>query len=233
LAPTFLLFGYLISNPTTRSIGSPLAVNSSTLLALQSTYEADFAAFANSAVAFVIGIVVAIVVTRTARTVGSEWIARRLLRTGWESLAVAAERRGKRDRATFVGAMLSRLALLVQRLAAIPEIDRRDVDNLSQLRVGLNIIDLRRARHHLSSNTLQAIDGMLDRLAAAFRSRADASLPESLLTDIDSALAAAVDDPDTLAKEDALIGLVGIRRGLFPESSPYQSQVSMSGKSIA
>jgi uncharacterized membrane protein YccC len=233
LAPTFLLFGYLIANPTTRSIGSPLAVNSSTLLALQSTYAADFAAFANSAVAFVIGIVVAIVVTRTARAVGSEWIARRLLRTGWVSLAVAAERRGKRDRATFVGAMLSRLALLVQRLAAIPEIDRRDVDNLSQLRVGLNIIDLRRARHHLSSNTLQAIDGMLDRLATAFRSRADAPLPETLLTDIDSALAAAVDDPDTLAKEDALIGLVGIRRGLFPESSPYQSQASVPRKSIA
>ena len=233
LAPTFLLFGYLIARPSTRSIGTPLAVNSATLLALQSAYEADFAAFANSSTAFVVGIVVAIVVTRTARAVGSEWIARRVLRTGWLSLAVAAERRGQRDRATFVGAMLSRLALLVQRLAAIPEIDRRDIDNLSQLRVGLNIIDLRRARHHLAPNTLQAIDGMLDRLAAAFRAHSGGPMPESLLTEIDSALAAAVDDPDMIAKQDALIGLVGIRRGLFPESSPYLSHPSIAGARVA
>jgi uncharacterized membrane protein YccC len=233
LAPTFLVFGFLIARPSTTSIGMALAANSASLLALQSSYQADFAAFANSAIAFVVGIIAAIAVTRTARSVGSEWIARRLLRMGWVSLAVAAERRGKRDRATFVGAMLGRLDQLVQRLATIPEIDRRDVDNLSQLRVGLNIIDLRRARHHLSSNALQAIDSMLDRLAAAFRSHSGGPMPETLLADIDSALTAAVDDPGTDAKEDALIGLVGIRRGLFPESSPYLPDPSATGMQVA
>jgi uncharacterized membrane protein YccC len=233
LAPTFLVFSFLIARPSTTSIGMALAANSASLLALQSSYRADFAAFANSAIAFVVGIIAAIAVTRTARVVGSEWIARRLLRIGWVSLAVAAEHRGKRDRATFVGAMLGRLDQLVQRLATIPEIDRRDVDNLSQLRVGLNIIDLRRARHHLSSNALQAIDSMLDRLAAAFRSHSGGPMPETLLADIDSALAAAVDDPGADAKEDALLGLVGIRRGLFPESSPYLPDPSATGMQVA
>jgi uncharacterized membrane protein YccC len=233
LAPTFLIFGFLIARPSTTSTGMALGANSATLLALQSTYAADFAAFVNSAISFVVGIAAAVVVTRTARLVGSEWIARRLLRSGWVTLAVAAERRGKRDRATFVGVMLSRLDLLVQRLAAVPEIDRRDVDNFSQLRVGLNIIDLRRARHSLSSNTLQAIDSMLDRIAAVFRSHSGGPMPETLLADIDSALAAAVDDPGTDAKEDALIGLVGIRRGLFPESPPYLPNPSLSRKQVA
>ena len=71
------------------------------------------------------------------------------------------------------------------------------------------------------------------RLAAAFRAHSGGPMPESLLTEIDSALAAAVDDPDMIAKQDALIGLVGIRRGLFPESSPYLSHPSIAGARVA
>ncbi|WP_407177269.1 FUSC family protein [Bradyrhizobium sp. STM 3562] len=233
LAPAFILFGYLMARPATTSIGTALGVNAATLMALQSAYAADFVAFANSSIAFIIGIVAAIVVTRTARSVGAEWIAHRVLRAGWVSLAVAAEHRGRRDRASFLGAMLGRLDQLVQRLAAIPEIARRDVDNLSQLRVGLNIIDLRRARHHLSPTSLHAIDRMLDRLATAFRSHSEGPMPRSLLSDIDAALAATVDDPGAAAKEDALLGLVGIRRGLFPDSPAYGAHSSLSGQRVA
>jgi uncharacterized membrane protein YccC len=233
LAPTLILFGYLSVSPSTASIGTALSVNFATMLALQASYQAEFAAFVNSAVAFVIGISAAIAVTRTVRAIGSEWIVGRLLRKGWIALALAAEHRGKRDRADFVGAMLGRLDQLVQRLAAIPEIERRDVDNLSQLRVGLNIIDLRRARHHLSANTVQAIDNMLGKLAKTFRAYSGGEMPRTLLADIDAALAAAVDDPDAQAKEDALIGLVGIRRGLFPQSSPYLPQTPVNAMQLA
>ncbi|MGO4671111.1 FUSC family protein [Bosea sp. 2RAB26] len=224
LAPTLVLFGYLIARPSTTAIGTALAVNFATMLALQSTYQADFAAFVNSAIAFVLGISAAIAVMRTLRSIRTEWIVARLLRKGWVALALAAEHRGKRDRANFVGAMLARLDQLVQRLAAIPEIERRDVENLGQLRVGLNIIDLRRARHQLSENTVRAIDGLLDRLAATFRAYPGGAMPESLLADIDTTLTAVVDDPGAGAKEDALIGLVGIRRGLFPQAPPYMPQ---------
>lgn len=233
LAPAFILFGYLMARPTTTPIGTSLGVNSATLMALQSAYAADFASFANSAVAFLTGLVAAIVVTRTARSVGAEWVAQRLLRKGWVSLAAAAEHRGRRDRASFLGAMLGRLDQLAQRLAVIPEFDRRAVDNLSQLRVGINIIDLRRARYHLSADSLQAIDGMLDRLAAAFRSHSGGPMPQTLLSQIDSALTAAVDDPGAAGQEDALIGLVGIRRGLFPEAPPYLAHSSLRGEQVA
>src|SRR5262249_10645289 len=77
LAPAFILFAYLMARPTTTPIGLSLGVNSSTLLALQSTYDADFAAFVNSSIAFNLGLVAAIVVMRTARSVGAEWIAQR------------------------------------------------------------------------------------------------------------------------------------------------------------
>ena len=224
LAPTFLLYGFLISRPATAGTGMALAANTATLLALQSTYSADFAAYANSAVAFFVGVVVAELVTRIARGVGAEWIANRLVLSGWKTIAVAAERRGKRDRAEFAGLMLHRLGLLVQRIAFLSESDRRDADSLVQLRIGINIIDLRRARYGLAAATIAVIDDMLDQLAMACRGYAGGGMPIELLTSVDRALGRAVKDPNDSAREDALIGLVGIRRGLFPDAPAYRPQ---------
>ncbi|WP_420966989.1 FUSC family protein [Bradyrhizobium sp. B120] len=224
LAPTFLTYGFLIARPKTAPIGMALAANTATLLALQSTYSADFASFANTSVAFFLGVVIAEIVTRVARGVGAEWIAKRLMTSGWQTLAVAAERRGHGDRAQFAGLMLHRLGLLVQRIAFISESDRRDADSLVQLRIGLNIIDLRRARYGLAASTVRAIDDMLDDLAAAFRAHADEALPAELLSRVDAAVTAVVKDPNERARDDALLGLVGIRRGLFPDAPAYRSQ---------
>ncbi|OKO76469.1 FUSC family protein [Bradyrhizobium sp. NAS96.2] len=224
LAPTFLLYGFLIARPKTAPIGMALAANTATLLALQSTYNADFASFANTSVAFFLGVVIAEIVTRVARGVGAEWIAKRLMMSSWQTLAVAAERRGRGDRAQFAGLMLHRLGLLVQRIAFISESDRRDADSLVQLRIGLNIIDLRRARYGLAASTVRAIDDMLDDLAASFRAHADQAMPAELLSRIDATVTAVVKDPDERARDDALLGLVGIRRGLFPDAPAYRSQ---------
>lgn len=222
LAPTFLLYGLLIARPATAPTGMALAANTATLLALQSTYSADFAAYANSAVAFFVGVTAAVVVTMIARGVGAEWIAKRLVLSSWKTLAVAAEHRGRGDRAKFAGLMLNRLGLLVQRVAFLSESDRRDTDSLAQLRIGLNIIDLRRARYGLAASTLGVLDDMLDRLAAAFRGHAGGAMPAGLLAYIDASLGEAVKDPHDEAREDALIGLVGIRRGLFPDAPAYR-----------
>ncbi|WFU77979.1 FUSC family protein [Bradyrhizobium sp. CIAT3101] len=228
LAPTFLLYGFLIARPATAGTGMALAANTATLLALQSTYIADFASYANSAVAFFVGVLIAEIVTRIARGVGAEWIANRLVLSSWITIAVAAERRGKRDRAEFAGLMLHRLGLLVQRIAFLSESDRRDADSLVQLRIGINIIDLRRARYGLAVSTISVIDDMLDQLAIACRSYAGGGMPRELLASVDRALAQAVKDPNDSAREDALIGLVGIRRGLFPDAPAYRPRADAS-----
>ena len=222
LAPTFLLYGFLIARPATTGTGMALAANTATLLAIQSTYSADFASYANSAVAFFVGVVVAELVTRISRGVGAEWIAKRLVLSGWNTLAVAAERRGKRDRAEFTGLMLHRLGLLVQRIAFLSENDRRDADSLVQLRICLNIFDLRRARHGLAASTVRFIDDMLDELAAACRRYGRDGMPRELLKRVDLALSRTVHEPDDKAREDAMIGLDGIRRGLYPDSPAWR-----------
>ncbi|MGY3239926.1 MULTISPECIES: FUSC family protein [unclassified Bradyrhizobium] len=228
LAPTFLLYGFLIARPATAGTGMALAANTATLLALQSTYFADFVSYANSAVAFFVGVLIAELVTRIARGVGAEWIANRLVSSSWITIAVAAERRGKRDRAEFAGLMLHRLGLLVQRIAFLSESDRRDADSLVQLRIGINIIDLRRARYGLAASTIAVIDDMLDQLAIACRNYAGGGMPRELLVSVDRALAQAVKDPNDSPREDALIGLVGIRRGLFPDAPAYRPRADAS-----
>ena len=228
LAPTFLLYGFLIARPVTAGTGMALAANTATLLALQSTYFADFVSYANSAVAFFVGVLIAELVTRIARGVGAEWIANRLVSSSWITIAVAAERRGKRDRAEFAGLMLHRLGLLVQRIAFLSESDRRDADSLVQLRIGINIIDLRRARYGLAASTIAVIDDMLDQLAIACRNYAGGGMPRELLVSVDRALAQAVKDPNDSPREDALIGLVGIRRGLFPDAPAYRPRADAS-----
>jgi uncharacterized membrane protein YccC len=224
LAPPFVLFGILIARPTTAFVGLALAITTTTLLALQSSYSADFAAFTNTSVSFVIGLMTAAVVTRLVRSVGAEWSARRLMRTNRATLAVAAERRGRRDRTAFAGLMLNRVGLLAPRLAAIPESDLRDVDRLCELRVGLNIIDLRRVRHRLAPQTLRAVDDMLDQLAVACRRHSSGPMPPELLARIDVALTEAMTQSDDDVRGDALIGLVGIRRGLFPDALTYRPE---------
>ena len=234
LAPTYLLYGFLIARPATSFIGMALAANSSTLLALQSTYAADFQSFVNTSMAFLIGMAIAAVVTRLARTVGAEWIAQRLMRTSWTTLAVTAERRGMNDRAAFAGVMLDRLGMLTQRIAAIDETSRGDLANLSLLRVGLNIIDLRRARRLLAPSTLHAIDDMLTALAVAARNHpVGSALPRELLQRIDLALARTVEEPSGKPREDALIGITGIRRGLFPQAAAYGDEPAGEGRLVA
>jgi uncharacterized membrane protein YccC len=222
LAPSFLVFGVLLARPATAFVGLALAIITATLLALQSTYSADFAAFANTGISLVVGMATAAVMTRLTRSVGAEWSARRLIRTNWMTLASAAERHGRGDRAAFAGVMLHRLGLLAPRLAVIPENDLRDVDSLGELRVGLNIVDLRRARHGLAPRTLRAMDDLLDRLAVAFRGHGGGPMPPELLMHIDLALTKAMTEVGDDVREDALIGLVGIRRGLFPDALAYQ-----------
>jgi uncharacterized membrane protein YccC len=204
--------------------GMLLAANAASLTALQSTYSGDFASFANSCVAFFVGTEIAAISTLLVRTVGAEWSVRHLMRKGWLALADAAERRGNRDRAAFAGLMLNRIGLLAPRLETLKDDEWRHVDNLRELRVGLNIVDLRRARHGLSHRALQAMDSMLDRLAADYRRYDGNTMPTELLARIDHALAEAMTEPEAAVRADALIGLVGVRRGLFPRARAYQPE---------
>jgi len=89
------------------------------------------------------------------------------------------------------------------------------------VRVGVNVVELRRDRRQLSTEARVAVEGLLAGMARHFGGRATRPPPE-LLMSIDAALDAVATEPQQPAHRAALLGLVGVRRGLFPDSPPYR-----------
>ncbi|WP_367347372.1 FUSC family protein [Stenotrophomonas bentonitica] len=222
LAVIFLPLGLLLHRPKTALIGLPLTVNLVALLNVQNTYNANIQSFINSSVAMFIGIGFAVVMTRVFRSVGAEWTARRLVRQGWVTLAEAAEGRGQQDRQRFAARMLDLLGLLAPRLAATPEgSDIASVDMLTEARIGLNILQLRRARHGLPAASMQAIETILDDVAAHYRAQVAQRRPLPATPALQARLEASLQRVQTVeagkARDEALMGVLGLRYALFPE----------------
>jgi uncharacterized membrane protein YccC len=225
LAPVYLLGGVLMAMPAAAPAATAFMVIGPTLLALQSSYTGDFASFVNAGATAVIAMAMAAAVTAIIRSVGAEWSARRLLRQAWSVLEAAALRRGQRDRGVFAAHMLDRLSVVMPRLAsADAENDTTASRLVAELRVGLNIVDLRRARHALPDTARDAIDAMLDRLATFFHQQAAGEQPDPapLQGPIDAALSALAALPDGEGRRDGLLGLVGIRAALLRDAPPYR-----------
>ncbi|MFT4196899.1 MAG: FUSC family protein [Pseudoxanthomonas sp.] len=222
LAPVFLLCGLLTTRPRLFMAGMVLTTNLATLLALQNHYVADFASFANASVATVLGLLFAAVTTRLFRSVGAEWTARRLVRQGWQLLAEAAAGRGRQDRDRFGVRMLDLLGLLAPRMAALPAgSDLAGVDMLDEVRIGLNILDLRRARNALPAANREHVNALLERVAAHYRAQHQAGRPlpppQALREELEASLARLGGLPADRARDDGLLGLIGLRCGLFPQ----------------
>lgn len=222
LAPGLLLCGVFMTQSRTAPMAMGAAVNGSAMIALQGSYTGDFAAFTNSSIAVILGMWSAALVTRLVRSVGAGWSARRLRAVNRRSLAEAAERRGAQDGLELAALMLDRLGLIAPRLTALPPDDAEwTADLLAEVRVGINLVELRRDRRQLSGPARAAVEALLAALARYFRSAA--APPPALLDTIDANLDAVSADAREAPGRAALMGLVGIRRGLFPDAAPYRA----------
>ena len=224
LMPTFVLFGWMAARPATARVGSMLAILTSVQLALDSSYVANFPSYANASVALMLGVALTGVVCGIVRLLGAGWIASRLIRSNWTTLAAVAERTSHWDRVAIAGLMQHRLALLAARVAVVPAEARSDAANLRQLRAALGVIDVRRASVGLSRRTRAVIDAFLAHLARVCRSQSVSRLPDQLVGQLDSTIAFTLQELPGEARDQALIGLAGVRAGLFPDSAAYQPQ---------
>ncbi|PPU27896.1 MULTISPECIES: FUSC family protein [unclassified Xanthomonas] len=238
LAVVFLPLGALLHRPASMLIALPLVVNLTALLSLQNTYNANIQSFVNAAVAMVLGIGFAVVLTRLFRSVGAEWSARRLVRQGWRTLAAAAEGHGTQDRQHFAARMLDLLGLLAPRLALTPEgSDLASVDMLNEVRVGLNILQLRSARHGLPQPSIDAVDAILAEVAAHYRQQVAHKRPfpgpNSLRDRLDISLTRVDKVPAGTYRDEALLGLIGLRYSLFAETVQRREDIKHEPSALA
>ncbi len=229
LTPYFLLLGLLVTQPKYTSACTLLMVNLCSLLSIDNINRADFGNFVNSSLATFLGMLFALVMTRVFRSVGAEWTARRLVRQGWGLLAEAAEGHGQQDRDRFLVRMLDLLGLLAPRISALPaESEIAAVDMLDEARMGLNILNLRRARNGLPAVNREHVNDLLAAIAAHYRARQHSGHALPPPTELRSALDASLERlraiPHGTARDEALIGLVGLRYGLYPRGPQAQRE---------
>jgi uncharacterized membrane protein YccC len=222
LMPTFVLFGWMAARPATARAGSFLTIFLSVQLALNSSYAADFSSFANSSVALMLGVALTGVVSGIVRLFGSGWVADRLSRSNWKTLAEVAESTDAHDRVALAGLMQHRLALLAARIAAVPAEARSTAANLRQLRAALSLIDLEQASVGLSRRTRAATAAFLAHLASACRANPVGRLPDELVGQLDRTIASALQEAAGGHRDAAMVGLTAIRIVLFPEAAPYE-----------
>jgi uncharacterized membrane protein YccC len=147
LAPGVLLCGLAMTQPRTAVIGLGTGVVGFTLLAIQDQYTGDFAPFVNSAIAAIVGVWIAAIVTRLVRSVGGAWSARHLRRINRRSLAAAAAGEGAQDGLELAALMLDRVGLIAPRISALPPDDAEwTAELVTEVRVGINLVELRRPR---------------------------------------------------------------------------------------
>ena len=215
LAPALILCGLAMTQPRTAAMGMGAALNGATLLALQNGYSGEFAPFANGVLASVIGMWVAAVVTRLVRSVGASLSARRLVRINRRSVAAAAEGRGAGHGLELAALMLDRVGLIAPRLATLPAGEGAALGDLvADVRVGINLVEVRRVRRRLAGEARTSVDEALLQAARRLRGRDGPDLRAAL----DDALDAVARTAHTPERRAALIGLTGLRRGLFPEA---------------
>jgi hypothetical protein len=112
------------------------------------------------------------------------------------------------------------LAQLDDIAASAQNADAAVVSALADLRVGVNIVELRQHRASLPPSAQASVNAMLKGVAAHYRQPIGRPPDPQLLDVIDRAIAA-VTTTSVAALPDLLRALVGLRRALFPEGPPY------------
>ena len=126
--------------------------------------------------------------------------------------------------------MIDRMSLLISRLARLPRgADVELVDALTDLRLGVTIIELNHLCAAVDRAERERIESLMAMLGRYFKSLASgrpAALPQSAVDMLDAVMAGILRLPKTAARTTGLLAAVGLRRGLFPQAAAYQPMVS-------
>ena len=232
-APVFLVLGLFVARASTASAAMAMVFGVAGVLSAHDTGSSDFVSFLNSMTGQALGIVIAARTTRLVRSVGADWMARRIQRTTQRELAELAARRGDATRADdegFAARLLDRIGLIAPRVADADSSATRDA--LRDLRLGADIAALQDSLAELPLSTAHKIRALLAELAGALRARVAMPMPADnspLLAKLDAGLTATLDASDEAAEKHlegrsasrlATAALVGLRRNLFNVAPP-------------
>ena len=137
----------------------PFMIGFSALIALQSTYHADFAHTWNTAISEAVGVFLAALSTVLVRSVGVSFSIRRILSSIHMEIVQLARFQGKMEREVFVDHMFDRISPLMARIGILGKDERKKLpDGLHDMVVGLDLIRLGEIREKLPARMNDSID---------------------------------------------------------------------------
>jgi uncharacterized membrane protein YccC len=227
LAPILLLTGSMLARPPLALLALGVLIGFLNTVGLASTYQSDFSAFVNGAIAQLGGTAVTIVVIGIFHVIGAETAFARLYRAGFRDIAARADGNAP-DTQRWTSRMLDRTALIAARggtaaaRSALPSYDA-----LVGLRIGYLAGELYALQTTLTSSeertalgeALRGISEHFRRIEAARREPAT----ESVLQAIDRAMTAFVAHSHADRRRSGLILLTGLRRSLFPRANAFEA----------
>jgi len=225
-APVLLIGGALMTSPRYGGIALPAMMGMGSPALLSERYVNEFAGFANGSIAQLVGIWFSIVMVGLLQSAGARGAIRRTVRAGWADIASRANLMSPPDVRGWINRMLDRIGLLAPRLAAVGRDSGQPLyDALRDLRTGVAIAELRQLRLSLPAGDGAPLTGVLAGVGDHYRSLdpdAPGAAAPALLAAIDAAIGAFVANPATAVRRDATLGLVSLRRNLFPEARSYR-----------
>jgi uncharacterized membrane protein YccC len=227
MAPMLLVLGAFLSSPRHAAVALPTLLGLGSPALIAAHYINEFPIFINAAVAQLVGVWYAIVMAGLLQSAGAQHAIWRTMRAGWADIAARSTSMNQPDVRGWINRMLDRIALLAPRLAAT----RRDggkplYDALRDLRTGIAISELRQLRYDLPRADTEPLHPVLSDLGDYYRSldpRDPRPAPIAMLSDIDRAIAQLGTHPRRSVRRAATLGLVSLRRNLFPDQSAYGS----------
>ncbi|WP_051334968.1 FUSC family protein [Bradyrhizobium sp. Ai1a-2] len=209
LAPLYLVCGLLLTVPQAIPMVIPLVFVAGGLIGISNQMTYDFEAFANNALGYLVGVGFGAISLALFRPFGREVAATRMIRGLLRDLSRVATAATPETRTAYESRTFDRInALLAQLDPETPRYGQSVQGGFAALRVGLNILILRRELPHAPPDVADAIERALAGLSAAFRAtlsgRASASVAPLLESARHRALSA---EGDLLVVADALNGI--------------------------
>ncbi|WP_109476924.1 FUSC family protein [Paraburkholderia sp. C35] len=227
LAPALIWMGYLQADPASAARALPMLSCFIVALGFLDRFHVDFAAFANTALAQLTGIVTTLVVTTLFRSASLRWRAYRIVHRNWSDLARLADPHESPDTGFWTAHATDRLGQLAARMALVSAEDAlHEADGLMDLRIGRNIIRIRQGLERGPESAREALREALSRISALYRERIGESKPVAgsveLLNALDRAIGVSLDQEGP--GENTLLALVGLRCNLFPHAPPFDME---------
>lgn len=168
LAPFYLACGLFLSTPATIPLVLPIIFVAGGLMNISNAMTYDFSAFLNDYLSYMVGIWIGGIALLLLRPLGTEWVVQRLTRGMMRDLARVAEEVVPEPRTVFESRMFDRINALLMRLDPMVDTHRAVMQGgFASLRVGLNILALRRSRATLPA-AAEAVERALAALAQHF-----------------------------------------------------------------